>query len=413
MNLSRRVLLGTAVAAALPVSRGRAQAPTIKIGVLSDQSGPYRDLTGPTSVGCCRQAVEDFDPANRGFNVEILSADHQNRPDIGLSIVRHWFDQEGLDVVTDVASSSMALGIQSFVKDRNKVYIDSGSVTARLTGDQCSPNMLHWTFDTYMLSRSTGGAVIAQGGDSWYFITADYAAGHQVQKDTTSLVENAGGKVLGASAYPFPETTDFSAFLLKAQNSGAKVLGLANGGFDAQNCIKQAAELGITRKMKIAALTVHLQDIHALGLERAQGTVLTESFYWDLNDRARAFTRRVLPKTPNNYPSMNQAGTYAGTLHYLKTVADMGVAEAKKDGVATVNRMKAMPFNDDCFGTGKIREDGRVLVNAYLFEVKKPGESRSEWDLYKLITTTPGEQAFRPLNEGGCYFVKAKEAASE
>jgi len=411
MSLSRRSVLGTAVATAtaavLPITRARAQTPGIKIGVLNDQSGPYRDDTGLTGVACVHQAIEDFGAANKGINVEVISADHQNKADIGVGIARQWFDREGVDFIVDVPNSGVALAIQSVVKEKNKVYINSTAGTTRLTGDQCSPNMLHWTFDTYMLSRSTGGAMVGQGGDSWYFLTADYAFGQQLQKDASTFVQKAGGKVLGASAYPFPETTDFSSFLLKAQASGAKVLGLANAGADTQNCIKQANEFGLKQQMKIAALLMFLNDVHAVGLEIAQGLVLTESFYWDLNDRTRAFTKRVLPKTPNNYPNMNHAGNYAGTLHYLKAVADMGVVEAKKDGVATVNRMKAMPFEDDCFGTGKVREDGRVLVNAYLFEIKKPSESKGPWDLYKLVVTTPGAEAFRPLSEGGCYFVKA------
>jgi branched-chain amino acid transport system substrate-binding protein len=335
-------------------------------------------------------------------NVEVISADHQQKPDIALSIARQWFDREGVDFIIGVPNSAIALAIQSLAKERNKVYIVTDAGSSRLTGDQCSPNMLHWSYDTYMLSRSTGGALTGMGGDSWYFITADYAFGYQLQKDAATFVEKANGKVLGASTYPYPETNDFSSLLLKARASGAKVLGLANSVADTQNCIKQVAEFGITPHMKIAALLMLIADVRAVGLQLAQGLVLTESFYWDLDDRTRAFTKRVLPKTPNNYPNMQHAGCYAGTLHYLKTVADMGAAEAKKDGVATVNRMKARPFDDDCFGTGKIREDGRVLVTAHLFEVKKPSESQGPWDLYKLLVSTPGEQTFRPLSEGGC-----------
>jgi branched-chain amino acid transport system substrate-binding protein len=293
------------------------------------------------------------------------------------------------------------------VREKNKVYINSGAASSALTGAQCSPNMIHWTYDTYMLAHSTGGALVKAGGDSWYFITADYAFGQQLRKDTSAVVTASGGKVLGDSPYPFPETTDYSAFLLQAQASGAKVLGMANASGDTVNTIKQAHEFGIDKSMRLAALLLFVNNIHALGLQIAQGLVLTESFYWDLNDRTRAWTKRVVAKTPTNWPDMVHAGCYAGTLHYLKVAADMGVAEAKKDGLATVNRMKAMPFDDDCFGTGKIREDGRALVPAYLFQVKTPAESTSEWDLYKLIATTPGAQAFRPLAEGGCPFIKA------
>ncbi len=408
MPIARRTLLATGAAAAvLPRGPARAEAARIRIGVLNDQSGPYRDDTGMTSVACCRQAIADFGATGKGIEVDVMFADHQNKPDVGAGIARQWIDRDGVDFIVDVPNSGVALAVQSVVRDRNKVYVNTSAGTTKLTGEQCSPNMLHWTFDTYMLAHSTGGALVRSGGDSWYFLTADYAFGQQLQKDASVFVEQAGGKVLGASAYPFPETTDFSSLLVKAQATGAKVLGLANAGSDTQNCIKQAQEFGLTAQMKIAALLIFLNDVHAVGPAIAQGLVLTESFYWDLNDRTRAFTRRVLPATPDNYPNMNHAGTYAATLHYLKAVHDMGVAEAKKDGIATVDRMKAMPFEDDCFGSGRIREDGRVLVPAHLFQVKTPAESKSPWDLYKLLATTPGEQAFRPLADGHCAFVKS------
>jgi len=407
MRITRRNLLGTVAAtAALTARPARAQTPVIKIGVMNDQSGVYRDVTGPTSVACVRQALEDFDVSGKGMSVEVLVADHQNKPDIGATIARQWLDQDGVDVIMDVPTSSVALAVQGIVREKNKVYINSGAATTQLTGPQCSPNMIHWTYDTYMLARSTGGAMVRTGGDSWYFITADYAFGQQLRKDTAALVTAAGGKVLGDSPYPFPETTDFSAFLVQAQASGAKVLGLANAGGDTVNAIKQAHEFGIDKSMRLAALLMVINLVHAVGLATAQGLVLTESFYWDLNDRTRAFTKRVVPKTPNNWPNMAQAGCYAGTLHYLKAVAAMGAAEAKKDGIATVNRMKAMPFDDDCFGTGTIRQDGRALVPAYLFQVKSPAESHGPWDYYKLLATTPGAEAFRPLADGGCPFVK-------
>ena len=406
MGLSRRTLLAATAAGTLPaIRRARAEGAKIKIGVLNDQSGTYRDDTGMTGIICCKLAVEEFAGAH-GLDVEVIAADHRNKPDVGASIARQWLDQDGVDMIIDVPNSGVALAVQSVVKEKNKVYINSTAGTVRLTGDQCSPNMLHWTFDTYMLARSTGGALVQQGGDTWYFLTADYAFGQQLQKDTSALVQKAGGKVLGASPYPFPDTTDFSSMLVQAQATGAKVLGLANAGLDTANCVKQAHEFGLMPQMKIAALLMFITDVHAVGLEVAQGLVLTESFYWDLNDKTRAWAKRVVERSPSNWPNMNHAGNYAGTLHYLKTVADMGAAEAKKDGVATVNRMKAMPFDDPCFGTGKIREDGRVLVPAHLFEVKKPSESKGEWDLYKLRTTTPGDEAFRPLAEGHCAFVK-------
>ena len=407
MRLSRRVLISAAsVVAATPLIRPRAQStPTIKIGVLNDMSGTYQNVTGPTSVVCCKQALEDFGVSGKGLNVEVINADHQNKPDLAVSISRQWFDRDGVDMILDVTTSSVALAVQSVVKEKNKVFLGSSPATAALTGEQCSPNFIHWTYDTYMLSKSTGAAMVKAGGDSWYFITADYAFGKQLQADTTALVQASGGKVLGASAYPFPGTTDFSAFLVQAQASGAKVLGLANAGADMINSIKQAHEFGVNKTMKLASLLMFLSDVHALGLEVSQGLNLTESFYWDLNDRTRAFTKRVAPKTPNNWPNMTHAGCYSATLHYLKTVMDMGAAEAKKDGVATVARMKKMPVEDDCFGKTTIREDGRNLTTAYLFEVKKPSESKGPWDYYNLVATTPGEQAYRPLSEGHCGFI--------
>jgi branched-chain amino acid transport system substrate-binding protein len=386
--------------------RPRAQkAPTIKIGVLNDMSGTYLNVTGPTSVVCCKQALEDFGVSSKGLNVEVINADHQNKPDLAVSIARQWFDRDGVDVILDVPTSSVALAVQGVAKEKNKVFLGSGPATVALTGEQCSSNFIHWTYDTYMLSRSTGGAMVKAGGDSWYFLTADYAFGKQLQADTTALVQASGGKVLGASAYPFPGTTDFSSFLVQAQASRAKVLGLANAGGDTINSIKQAHEFGLDKTMKIASLLMFLSDVHALGLEVSQGLNLTESFYWDLNDRTRAFTKRVAPKTPNNWPNMIHAGCYSATLHYLKTAMDMGAADAKKDGAATVARMKKMPVEDDCFGKTTIREDGRNLTTAYLFEVKKPSESKAPWDYYNLIATTPGEQAYRPLSDGHCGFI--------
>jgi branched-chain amino acid transport system substrate-binding protein len=408
MILSRRSALTTAaVAAGLPLIRpARAQQPLIKIGVLNDQSGPYTNTGGITGVICCKQAVEEY-AASKGLNVEVISADHQNKPDLAVSIARQWFDRDGVDMLLDVPTSSVALALQSVVREKNKVYLNTGAASSALTGEQCSPNFISWNYDTYMLAKSTGGAMVKAGGDSWYFLTADYAFGKQLQSDTSNLVTKSGGKVLGAAQYPFPGTTDFSSFLVQAQSSGAKVLGLANAGGDTVNSIKQAHEFGLNASMKIAALLMFINDVHALGLDTAAGLTLTESFYWDLNEGTRAFTKRILPKSPKNYPNMDHAGNYSATLHYLKAVADMGAAEAKKDGVATINRMKAMPVEDDCFGHSKIREDGRNMVASYLFEVKKPEESKGPWDYYKLLASTPGDEAFRPLAEGHCPFIKA------
>ncbi|MBS0641812.1 MAG: ABC transporter substrate-binding protein [Proteobacteria bacterium] len=400
-------MASAAAAASLPLIRpSRAQAPTIKIGVLNDQSGPYTNTGGLTSVICAKQAVEEF-AGPKGINVEIISADHQNKPDVAVSIARQWFDRDGVDMLLDVPTSSVALALQAVVKEKNKVYINSGAASSALTGDQCSPNFIHWTYDTYMLAKSTGGAMVKAGGDSWYFLTANYAFGKQLQDDTTAFVQSAKGSVKGAAQYPFPGTSDFSSFLVQAQSSGAKVLGLANAGADTVNSIKQAHEFGVDSSMKLAALLMFITDVHALGLDTAAGLMLTESFYWDLNDQTRAWTKRVVPKTPNNWPNMIHAGCYSGTLHYLKTVADMGVAEAKKDGVATVNRMKKMPVEDECFGKTTIREDGRHLVPGYLFQVKKPGQSKAKWDYYNLVATTPADEAARPLADGHCPFIKA------
>ena len=406
MTFSRRSLIGAATAAAVtPLIRPRAQgAPTIKIGVLNDMSGPYLNITGTTSIVCCKQALEDFGVSGKGLNVEVISADHQNKPDLAVSIARQWFDRDGVDVILDVPTSSVALAVQGVVREKNKVFLASAGATAVLTGEQCSPNFVHWTYDTYMVARSTGGAMVKAGGDSWYFVTADYAFGKQLQSDTTAMIQEAGGKVLGSSVYPFPGTTDFSTLLVQAQASHAKVIGLANAGADTVNSIKQAHEFGITRTTKVAALLMFVTDVHALGLDAAQGLYLTESFYWDLNDRTRAFTKRVMPRSPSNTPNMIHAGCYSATLHYLKTVMDMGPAEAKKSGRTTVARMKKMPVEDDCFGKSTIREDGRNLNTAYLFEVKKPSESKGPWDYYNLIATTPGDQAYRPLSEGHCNF---------
>jgi branched-chain amino acid transport system substrate-binding protein len=403
----RRTILGSTAALAAP-RYGFAQTPTIRVGVLNDQSGPYRDDGGPTGVVCVKQALEDFGISGKGWNVDVLSADHQNKPDVGVSIARQWIDRDGVDAIIDVPTSSVALAVNTVCREKNKVYLNSGGGTSDLTGPQCSPNIVHWTYDTYMLGRSTGGATVKEGGDSWFFITADYVFGQTLQRDTAAIVTKMGGKVMGSVAYPFPETTDFSTHLIRAQASGAKVLGLCMAGADTENCIKQAHEFGVNNSMKIAALLIQVRGVRALGLDTAAGLRWSESYYWDLNDRTRAWNDRVKGKTPNGvWPNMTQAGDYAVTLHYLKTVAEMGVAAAKVDGRATVERMKAMPTDDDSFGPGKIRVDGRALHPVYLLEAKKPSESKGSWDIAKVITTTPMDEAWRPLNEGGCPLVKS------
>jgi len=404
MTLNRRTLL--AAAAATPVlagRRARAQASTIRIGVLNDQTGPYRDIGGQLTVNAVKQAVAEF---GGGMQVEVLAADHQNKPDIGVGIARQWIDQDGVALIVDVPTSSVALAVNNVVREKNRAYVNTGAATSDLTGSQCTPSTIHWSYDTYMLAHSTGGAMVAAGGDSWYFVTADYVFGQQLQRDTTKFVTQAGGKVAGASLYPFPGTTDFSSFLLSAQNSGAKVLGLCNAGADTVNSIKQANEFGLTRKMKVAAMLMFIGDVHGLGLEAAQGLYLTESFYWDMNDRTRAFTKRFQTRMPGIVPNMTNAGGYSGTLHFLKAVQALGTGRAT-DGAAVVAQMKAMPTDDDAYGPGIIRADGLALFPSYLFEIKTPTESKYPWDYYKQIIATPADKAWKPLAESGCALVKA------
>jgi branched-chain amino acid transport system substrate-binding protein len=405
MTIQRRTMLGAAAAAAvIPAFRARAQArPIIKIGVMNDQSGPYRDVNGPTSVICTQQAVQEF--AAQGFDVEVLSADHQNKPDIAVSLAREWFDQRGVDIIMDIAATSCALALASIVKEKNKIMIACSTASSDVTGKACTPNSMHWAFDTYMEAKSTGGAMVKAGGDTWYFITPNYAFGEATQRDTTTFVTAGGGKVLGSQLYPFPETTDFSAYVVKAQASGAKILGICGAGADLINIIKQAHEFGLSRTMNLAAMVAYTTDMRSVGIEMAAGTRLSETYYWDLNDRTRSFQKRIQPKVAL-WPNMAQAANYSCTLHYLKVVKEMGAAQAKLSGAETVARMKAMPTDDDCFGQGKIREDGRKIHPAYLFEVKQPAESKHDWDLYKLVGTTQADEAFRPLSENACPMVK-------
>ena len=411
MALNRRTLLtATLAAASLGTARGQEARPVLRLGVLTDLSGPYRDTAGPGSVACTRQAAEEAQAAFPGLQVEVVQADHQNKPDIGAGIARQWFDQGGVDAIVDVPNSGVGLAVAQVCREKDKVFLVTGAGTAELTGKQCAPTTVHWTFDTYMLARSNGGALVEAGRKTWFFVTADYAFGQALQRDATAFIAQAGGRVLGSALYPFPQTSDFSSFLVQAQSSGAQVLALANAGADTINCIKQAAEFGLTRGggVTIAAMLMFISDVHALGLQAAQGLTLTETFYWDLNDRTRAFARRVMPKmNPDWRPNMEHAGSYAASLHYLKAAADMGAAEAKRSGSAAVARMKAMPTDDDAFGPGRIREDGRKLQPAYLFQVKAPGESRGPWDCYKLLATTPPDQAARPLDRGGCPMIRA------
>ncbi|HWL69399.1 MAG TPA: ABC transporter substrate-binding protein [Geminicoccus sp.] len=393
----------TLAAIAATLLSGTALAETsVKIGVLNDRSGVYADLSGEGSVVAARMAVEDFQAAEKGITVEIVSADHQNKPDVASTIARQWYDQDGVDMIVDVPTSSAALAVNDITREKNKVFINSGAATSDLTGPQCSPNTVHWTYDTYALAHGTGGAMVGAGGKTWFFLTADYAFGHALERDTTAVIEAAGGEVLGSVRHPFPGT-DFSSFLLQAQSSGANVIGLANAGGDTINSIKQASEFGITQAgQSLAGLLVFLTDVHALGLETAQGLVLTESFYWDLNDDTRAWSKRFAEAHDGDMPTMVQAGVYAGVLHYLKAIEAAGT----KDAQPVMAKMKEMPTDDPLFGKGSIREDGRKLHNMYLFRVKTPDQSQGPWDYYELVATLPPEQAWRPLEEGGCPLVK-------
>ena len=400
------VLRKMTAAVALALVAGGAQAQisgnVIKIGVMNDMSGLYADIGGPGSVIAARMAVEDFGAAKKGMKVEVLAADHQNKPDVGSTLARQWYDVDGVDVIVDVPTSSVALAVSQVTRDKGKALLNTGAASSDLTGKACSPNTIHWLYDTWMLANGTGNAVVKTGGDSWFFLTSDYAFGHALERDTAEVVKKAGGKVLGAVRHPL-NTQDFSSFLLQAQASKAKVIGLANAGGDTINSIKQAAEFGIVQGgQSLAGLLVFLTDVHGLGLKTAQGLVLTESWYWDLNDSSRAWAKRFAAQHGGKYPSMDHAGVYSAVLHYLKAVE----AGKTDDGTKVIAKMKSMPTQDPLFGKGTIREDGRKLHPVYLFEVKKPSESKGPYDYYKVRATIPAEQAFRPLKDGGCPLVK-------
>ena len=374
----------------------------IKIGVMNDMSGTYKDLSGQGSVIAARMAAEDFGAADKGMKVEIVGADHQNKPDVGSNIVRTWIDTDQVDVIVDVPTSSVALAVNEIVRDKNKVFLVSGAAASDLTGPQCTPNTIHWTYDTWALANGTGKAIVKTGGDTWFFITANYAFGLALERDTAAVVVKNGGKVLGQVRHPFP-ATDFSSFLLQAQASKAKVIGLANAGADTINSIKQASEFGIVQGgQSLAGLLVFITDVKSLGLQIAQGLILTEAWYWDMNDANREFAKKFSEQNSGIYPSMVHAGVYSAVTHYLKAVDAL---KSDGDGKAVVARMKEMPTNDKLFGQGTVRADGRKIHPMYLFEVKKPSESKGPWDMYKLRATIPADEAFRPLSEGGCPLV--------
>jgi branched-chain amino acid transport system substrate-binding protein len=388
-------------AAALFGTAAQAQV-NVKIGVLSDMSSLYADIGGPGSVTAAKMAVQDFNPAAHGMKVEIISADHQNKPDVGSNIARQWFDVDHVDAIVDVPTSSVALAVSDVAREKNKVFLISGAASSDLTGAKCTPNNVHWTYDTWMLAHGTAGALVKTGGDTWFFLTADYAFGHALERDATAVVLANGGKVLGSVNHPL-NTQDFSSYLLQAQASKAKIIGLANAGGDTDNAIKQGAEFGITAGgQQFAGLLVFVTDVNALGLKTAQGLVLTETWYWDMNDANRAWTKRWQAEHPGKFPSMVQAGVYSATLHYLKAVA---AQKSAADGKAVVSQMKALPTDDPLFGKGYIRADGRKIHPAYLFQVKKPEESKYPGDNYIVRATIPAEEAFRPIKDGNCPMV--------
>jgi len=402
----KRNLISLAVAAACAFA-GSAQAQIsdgiVKIGVLNDMSGLYSDITGQGSVVAARMAVEDYIRASKStLKVEIVGADHQNKPDVGSNVARQWYDTEKVDMIADVPTSSVGLAIAKISADKGKLHVNSGSATADLSGKACNANTIHWAYDTWMLANGTGKAIVKSGGDTWFFLTADYAFGHALERDTEAVVLKNGGKVVGKVRTPFP-TQDFSSFLLQAQASKAKIIGLANAGGDTTNSIKQAFEFGITKGgQNLAGLLVFLPDVHSLSLEKAQGLMLTETFYWDLNEQTRAFTKRFSAANGGKYPSMVHAGVYSSVIHYLKAVD----AAKTDDGTKVAAKMKELPTDDVLFGKGTVRADGRKIHPAYLFEVKKPSESKGPYDYYKLVSTIPANEAFRPLSESECPLVK-------
>lgn len=401
----RHLLMGTAGMALLAgpaaaeMSDGK-----VKIGILNDQSSLYADVSGQGSVIAARLAVQDFGGSVNGAPIEVVFADHQNKADVGSNIARQWYDVQQVDVIMDVPNSGVALAVNEVTREKNKVFLNSGAATSALTGDKCSPNTVHWTYDTWSLANGTGKAVVQTGGDTWFFLTADYAFGHALEQDTAAVVKQTGGQVLGSVRHPI-NNADFSSFLLQAQSSGAKVIGLANAGGDTINTIKQAAEFGIVQGgQQLAALLLFISDVHALGLPVAQGLVFTSPFYWDMNEQTRAFSKRLAEQNRGMHPTMVHAGVYAATLHYLKALAALG---SDADGKAVVAKMKELPTDDPLFGKGTIRADGRKIHEVYLFQVKTPEESKGEWDYYQLRATIPAAEAFRPLDQGNCPLVKS------
>ncbi|HQR54036.1 MAG TPA: ABC transporter substrate-binding protein [Burkholderiales bacterium] len=383
-----------------PAASAQVSSDVVKIGVLTDLSGAYSDLAGPGSVLAVKMAVEDFGGKVLGKPIEVVFADHQNKGDIAANKAREWFDRDNVDMIIDLVSTSTALAVMKVAKEKNRISIVSGAASTKITNEDCTDTNVHYTYDTRSLAEGTGRAVVKQGGDTWFFLTADYAFGHSLEKDTSEVVIAAGGKVLGSVRHPFPGQ-DFSSFLLKAQASGAKVIGLANAGTDTQNSIKQAAEFGITPKQKLAGLLIFITDVHSVGLKAAQDLYVTESFYWDRDDAARTWSKKFFERH-KKMPTMVQAGDYSATMHYLNAIKAAGSDDTAK----VMEKMRATPVNDFFAKNGKIREDGLHVHDVYLFQVKKPADSKQPWDYYNVVQTVPGEQAFTPLAQSKCPLVK-------
>jgi branched-chain amino acid transport system substrate-binding protein len=400
-SLAAAIAAGLAFAGSGTAAIAQISDDVVKIGVLTDMSSLYADATGKGSLAAVQMAVADYGGKVKGKPVEVISADHQNKPDVGVGIARNWYDNEKVDAIFDVPTSSVALPISALTREKNKIHINSGGGSSDLTWVACSPNTVHWTYDTYALSNVAGKAMVKRGEDTWFFVTADYAFGMALERDAASVVKESGGKVLGDVRHPL-NSSDFSSFLLQAQASKAKVVALANAGGDTTNALKQASEFGITKGgQKMIALLQEITDTHSLGVKETQGLIVTDAFYWDMNDETRAFSNRFNEKV-GHMPTMIQAGLYSATMHYLKAIEAIGSDEAPK----VMEQMRATPINDFFAKNGKIRIDGRMVHDMYLFEVKKPEESKGPWDLYKLIATVPGDEAFRPLDKGGCPLVK-------
>ncbi|MBR0853464.1 ABC transporter substrate-binding protein [Bradyrhizobium liaoningense] len=395
------LMSAAALLSAALITPARAQQTPLKIGVLSDFSSVYSDIGGQGNVEATRMAIEDFGGQMFGKPIDMVSADVLNKPDVASTIARKWWETEGVDMIIDLPTSATALAVMELSKQYEKIMIVTDAASSDITGKSCSPYTAHWTYDTYANAHTVGSAIVKNGGDTWFFLTADYVFGHSVERDTGDVVKTAGGKVLGSVKHPL-NTADFSSFLLQAQASKAKIIGLANGGGDTINAIKQAGEFGIVAGgQNLAAIVMFISDVHSLGLKLAQGLIITEAYYWDLNDKTRAFGKRFLERV-KRMPTMNQAATYSATLHYLKAVQAAGT----KDTKTVMAKMRELPVRDAFTDNGVLREDGRMVHSMYLFQVKKPEESKGPWDYYKLLAEVPADQAFRPLKDGGCPLVK-------